>query len=172
MNFKQKLTLSHHHAGVPGQWGGQEQQAGGLFCSPTLFVHMSPWFLPAWQAATQQPSHCLLLPACGIPHSHDVTKSCPQPVPCRGRQCQAGFLTLCLKCCHPQNVAGPDARGSQSCHLWVMAEQPRHFGCPLILSACTQSRAEGEQADGMQSCLRQTCTLLPSPRISAGTIKN
>lgn len=143
------------------------------------------------QGACSVPPHSLFTCHPGFsqpgrqPHNSPVTASCsqhmesptatmgPNPVPSLSHV-RAGNARLVssLKCCHPQNLAGPDARGSQSCHLWVMAEQPRHFGCPLILPACTQSRAKGEQADGMQSCLRQTCTLLPSPRISAGTIKN
>lgn len=37
MNFKQKLRFSHHQAGMPEQWGGQEHQAGFILFPHTLF---------------------------------------------------------------------------------------------------------------------------------------
>lgn len=41
MNLKRKLRLSHHPAGVPGQWGGQEQQAGLMLFPHTLFSRVT-----------------------------------------------------------------------------------------------------------------------------------
>lgn len=52
--------------------------------------------------------------------------------------------------------------------MWVMAEQLRHFGCPVILPscfpACNQSWTEGKQADGMQSLPEANLHLAPLAR--------
>lgn len=101
MNFKQKLRLSHHQVGVPGQQGGQEQQAGLILFPHTLFSHVT---LVSPSLAGSHVTAQSLPPAPGTwsppwPRCDQILAQTISPHAAVGdRQCQAGVLTPCLKC--------------------------------------------------------------------------
>lgn len=141
---------------MAGQWGGQEQQAG-FFGSPhTVFPHFT-------LVSPRQPHNTLVVASCSWLVKCPVAMMWPNPGPNEeppmlgwtGGLGPAGSgwfphsapQGLEGASVPTQNVAGSNAGCSQSCRMWVMAEQ--HFGCSKILPACNQSWATGKQAARM-----------------------